>query len=225
MSVRATPPPVRATPPPVGAADVSASRTRLQQVLTVGLAHLEMGEETGARTKKKKLPAKQRATKAKRESAPPVKKPHRYRPGTVPLRYIYRIPKRTRDNRETPEMSRLLEQAYMLRNFRAYADPWTLPTDEELKARMDAWDPGDLDPPPMGKGHLLDARQQYLKYRAAVDAEAARNGEPPYKYEYDYLVAQLEGMPVYEDPVKKILERPITPKDIQLARRIRGERA
>ena len=84
MSVRATPPPVRATPPPVGAADVSASRTRLQQVLTVGLAHLELGEETGARLKKKKVPAKQRATKAKRESAPPVKKPHRYRPGDQP---------------------------------------------------------------------------------------------------------------------------------------------
>jgi|SaaInlV_125m_DNA_1040241.scaffolds.fasta_scaffold20176_2 hypothetical protein len=180
---------VRATPTPVGAADVSASRTRLQQVLTAGLAHLELGGETGARPKKNKKKASAPATDG-------VKKPTRYNPGVHAHRFVYRIHKRVRDERETPEMSRLLEQAYSLDWFSRWADPWTLPTDEELEARVRAWDPSGYDPPPYSKAHLLDARQQYLKYRAAVDAEAMRNGEPPYKFEYDYLVAQLEGMPV-----------------------------
>ena len=176
---------VRATPPSVGAADVPASRTRLQQVLTVGLSQLKPGEETGARLKKKK-------------ASSGVNGPHQYRPGVYAQRFMYRIQKRIPDKRETPEMSRLLDRAYMLDWFKGFSDPWTLPTDEELNARMRAWDRGGFDPPPYGKEQLLDARKQYLEYRAAVDAEAARNGEPPYKYEYDYLVAQLEGMPVYE---------------------------
>lgn len=179
MSVRATPPSVRATPQPVGAADVSTSQTRLQQVLTVGLSQLKLGEETGARLKKKKAPSG-------------VNRPHRYRPGVYAQRFTYRVQKRIPDKRERPEMTRLLDQAYMLDWFKGFADPWTLPTDDELNARMRAWDSGGLDPPPYGKEQLLNARKKYLEYRAAVDAEAARNGEPSYKYEYAYLMAQLE---------------------------------
>ena len=244
---------VRAASPPVGAADVPASRTRLQQVLTVGLSHLKLGEETGARNKKKNVPAKQRA------SAPSgVKKPHRYRPGEHKLGYIYRIPKRMRDKRETPEMSRLLDQAYLLDWFSKWDDSFTMPSDEQIKANMDEWDSGGFDPPPYTKGQLLDARMKYLKYRAEVDAEAARHGEPPYKYEYKYLMEQLEKMPgepgfewepkkiqksteelVKKKPFQRLVreladdlppdEQPprvtIVPKDVQLARRIRGERA
>jgi len=117
-----------------------------------------------------------------------------------------------------------------------------MPTDEELKARMDAWSPSDHDPPPYDKEHLLEAKQLYRKYRAIVDAEAARHGEPPYKYEYKYLMEQLEKMPgergLVREPIRpvRLPDAPplsaeearrvtIVPKDIQLARRIRGERA
>ena len=104
---------------------------------------------------------------------------------------------------------------------------------------------------------LLEAKQLYLKYRARVDAEAARNGEPPYKYEYKYLMEQLEKMPGEPGLVREPIQRhgiqksteeltkgrsflpddaprpsaeemrrvTIVPKDIKLARRIRGERA
>jgi len=198
---------VRPTPPPVGAADVSASRTRLHQVLTVGFAHLELGEETGARLKKnkKKAPARKTAPATGR-----VKKPHRYKPGDQPELIpigLYGPKGRDLDPRETPEMARLIERAWKLRRLkRGFGGE--IPTDEEFKARMDAWrEAADLwDKPPYGKGTWMYAKRKIQEFQNEINAEAARNGEPPYKYEYDYLVAQLEGMPVYEDPVKKYLQ-------------------
>ena len=189
---------VRATPPPVGAADVSASQTRLQQVLTVGLAHLELGEETGARLKKKKDKAPARKQLAKSSAA---KKPHRYRPGTVALRRpigFYGLFRREPDPRETPEMARLIERARKLRWVKRRFGG-EMPSDEEFEARMNAWrEAADLwDKPPWDKNDWMYGKSEIQKYQDEINAEAARNGEPPYKYEYDYLVAQLEGMPVY----------------------------
>merc|ERR1712076_199736 len=69
------------------------------------LVHCQHGTSTMARTKQTarkstggKAPRKQLATKAARKSAPTaggVKKPHRYRPGTVALREIRKYQKST----------------------------------------------------------------------------------------------------------------------------------
>ena len=53
-------------------------------------------KQTARKSTGGKAPRKQLATKAARKSAPAtggVKKPHRYRPGTVALREIPKIPK------------------------------------------------------------------------------------------------------------------------------------
>lgn len=55
-------------------------------------------KQTARKSNAGKAPRKQLATKAARKSAPPsagVKKPHRYRPGTVALREIRRYQKST----------------------------------------------------------------------------------------------------------------------------------
>ena len=55
-------------------------------------------KQTARKSTGGKAPRKQLATKAARKSAPAtggVKKPHRYRPGTVPLREIRRYQKST----------------------------------------------------------------------------------------------------------------------------------
>merc|ERR1711948_97836 len=57
-----------------------------------------MGKQTARKSTGGKAPRKQLATKAARKSAPAtggVKKPHRYRPGTVALREIRRYQKST----------------------------------------------------------------------------------------------------------------------------------
>nr|XP_021523295.1 uncharacterized protein LOC105721488 isoform X1 [Aotus nancymaae] len=88
----------------VTAMDVVYALKRQGRTLPTAL-HLREGQSVMARTKQTarkstggKAPRKQLATKAARKSAPAtggVKKPHRYRPGTVALREIRRYQKST----------------------------------------------------------------------------------------------------------------------------------
>jgi len=150
-------------------------------------------------------PKKPTTKKARRKPplSPGVKKPHRYKPGTVALRRIWRRMPREKDPRETPEMSRLLNRAENLRWFKKrFGYDHQEPTDEEYEAKMREWKAaGDLwDGPPLSPSEFRDGKREFQHWQEEVNAEAARNNEPPYKYEYDYLMAQLEGLPPYEPP-------------------------
>lgn len=120
-------------------------------------------------------PRKQLATKAARKSAPTaggVKKPHRYRPGTVALREIRKYQKST---------ELLIRKAPFQRLVREIA--------QDFKT---------------------DLRFQSTAVLALQEASEA------------YLVGLFEDTNLCAIHAKRVT---IMPKDIQLARRIRGERA
>jgi histone H3 len=122
-----------------------------------------------------RAPRKQLATKAARKSAPTaggVKKPHRYRPGTVALREIRRYQKST---------ELLIRKLPFQRLVRELA--------QEFKT---------------------DLRFQSTAILALQEAAEA------------YLVGLFEDTNLCAIHAKRVT---IMPKDIQLARRIRGERA
>jgi len=122
-----------------------------------------------------KAPRKQLATKAARKSAPTaagVKKPHRYRPGTVALREIRKYQKST---------DLLIRKLPFQRLVREIA--------QDYKA---------------------DLRFQSSAILALQEAAEA------------YLVSLFEDTNLCAIHAKRVT---IMPKDIQLARRIRGERA
>ena len=139
-------------------------------------------EENMARTKQTarkstggKAPRKQLATKAARKSAPAtggVKKPHRYRPGTVALREIRRYQKST---------ELLIRKLPFQRLVREIA--------QDFKTEL---------------------RFQSSAVMALQEASEA------------YLVGLFEDTNLCAIHAKRVT---IMPKDIQLARRIRGERA
>merc|ERR1712005_24742 len=141
-----------------------------------------MGQQKMARTKQTarkstggKAPRKQLATKAARKSAPAtggVKKPHRYRPGTVALREIRRYQKST---------ELLLRKLPFQRLVREIA--------QDFKT---------------------DLRFQSSAVMALQEASEA------------YLVGLMEDTNLCAIHAKRVT---IMPRDIQLARRIRGERA
>ncbi|XP_041347239.1 LOW QUALITY PROTEIN: histone H3-like [Gigantopelta aegis] len=133
-------------------------------------------KQTARKSTGGKAPRKQLATKAARKSAPAtggVKKPHRYRPGTVALREIRRYQKST---------ELLIMEAALQRLVREIA--------QDFKT---------------------DLRFQSSAVMALQEASEA------------YLVGLFEDNPnlcaIHAQRVT------IMPKDIQLARRIRGERA
>ena len=69
-----------------------------EELLIIPLLQLSSLQQTARKSTGGKAPRKQLATKAARKSAPAtggVKKPHRYRPGTVALREIRRYQKST----------------------------------------------------------------------------------------------------------------------------------
>ena len=67
--------------------------------------------------------------------------------------------------------------------------------------------------PPLSPSEFRDGKREFQHWQEEVNAEAARNNEPPYKYEYDYLMAQLEGLPPYEPPAPRPLRlAPSTPQ-------------
>ncbi|XP_049540456.1 histone H3 isoform X2 [Anopheles darlingi] len=145
-------------------------------------AHVETGRSEMARTKQTarkstggKAPRKQLATKAARKSAPAtggVKKPHRYRPGTVALREIRRYQKSTELLIRKLPFQRLVRE--------------------------------------IAQDFKTDLRFQSSAVMALQEASEA------------YLVGLFEDTNLCAIHAKRVT---IMPKDIQLARRIRGERA
>lgn len=122
-----------------------------------------------------KAPRKQLATKAARKSAPAtggVKKPHRYRPGTVALREIRRYQKSTELLIRKLPFQRLVRE--------------------------------------IAQDFKTDLRFQSSAVMALQEACEA------------YLVGLFEDTNLCAIHAKRVT---IMPKDIQLARRIRGERA
>ena len=142
----------------------------------------EEEKEAMARTKQTarkstggKAPRKQLATKAARKSAPAtggVKKPHRYRPGTVALREIRRYQKSTELLIRKLPFQRLVRE--------------------------------------IAQDFKTDLRFQSSAVAALQEASEA------------YLVGLFEDTNLCAIHAKRVT---IMPKDIQLARRIRGERA
>lgn len=133
-------------------------------------------KQTARKSTGGKVPRKQLATKAARKSAPgtggEVKKPHRYRPGTVALRQIRRYQKTT---------DLLIRKLPFQRLVREIAQDF--------------------------KNDLRFQGTAILALQEAAEA---------------YLVSLFEDTNLAAIHAKRVT---IFPKDIQLARRIRGERS
>ena len=132
-------------------------------------------KQTARKSTGGKAPRKQLATKAARKSAPAtggVKKPHRYRPGTVALREIRRYQKSTELLIRKLPFQRLIRE--------------------------------------IAQDFKTDLRFQSSAVMALQEAAEA------------YLVGLFEDTNLCAIHAKRVT---IMPKDIQLARRIRGERA
>ena len=132
-------------------------------------------KQTARKSTGGKAPRKQLATKAARKSAPAsggVKKPHRYRPGTVALREIRRYQKSTELLIRKLPFQRLVRE--------------------------------------IAQDFKTDLRFQSSAVLALQEAAEA------------YLVGLFEDTNLCAIHAKRVT---IMPKDIQLARRIRGERA
>ena len=140
---------------------------------TVG--NMARTKQTARKSTGGKAPRKQLATKAARKSAPAtggVKKPHRYRPGTVALREIRRYQKSTELLIRKLPFQRLVRE--------------------------------------IAQDFKTDLRFQSSAVMALQEASEA------------YLVGLFEDTNLCAIHAKRVT---IMPKDIQLARRIRGERA
>uniref|UniRef100_A0A914XR44 Histone H2A/H2B/H3 domain-containing protein n=1 Tax=Plectus sambesii TaxID=2011161 RepID=A0A914XR44_9BILA len=145
--------------------------------LLPSLSNLTMArtKQTARKSTGGKAPRKQLATKAARKSAPAtggVKKPHRYRPGTVALREIRRYQKSTELLIRKLPFQRLVRE--------------------------------------IAQDFKTDLRFQSSAVMALQEASEA------------YLVGLFEDTNLCAIHAKRVT---IMPKDIQLARRIRGERA
>ncbi|XP_045400862.1 histone H3-like [Lemur catta] len=154
-------------------------RSRLSPCRSVGkLAFcfaMARTKQTARKSTGGKAPRKQLATKAARKSAPAtggVKKPHRYRPGTVALREIRRYQKSTELLIRKLPFQRLVRE--------------------------------------IAQDFKTDLRFQSSAVMALQEASEA------------YLVGLFEDTNLCAIHAKRVT---IMPKDIQLARRIRGERA
>ncbi|KAL6044205.1 hypothetical protein STEG23_019888 [Scotinomys teguina] len=153
-------------------------RLGLRAGLLVSVCHLfamARTKQTARKSTGGKAPRKQLATKAARKSAPAtggVKKPHRYRPGTVALREIRRYQKSTELLIRKLPFQRLVRE--------------------------------------IAQDFKTDLRFQSSAVMALQEASEA------------YLVGLFEDTNLCAIHAKRVT---IMPKDIQLARRIRGERA
>ncbi|CAB3370576.1 Hypothetical predicted protein [Cloeon dipterum] len=139
------------------------------------IADMARTKQTARKSTGGKAPRKQLATKAARKSAPAtggVKKPHRYRPGTVALREIRRYQKSTELLIRKLPFQRLVRE--------------------------------------IAQDFKTDLRFQSSAVMALQEASEA------------YLVGLFEDTNLCAIHAKRVT---IMPKDIQLARRIRGERA
>ena len=144
----------------------------ISYIWTIDMARTK---QTARKSTGGKAPRKQLATKAARKSAPAtggVKKPHRYRPGTVALREIRRYQKSTELLIRKLPFQRLVRE--------------------------------------IAQDFKTDLRFQSSAVMALQEASEA------------YLVGLFEDTNLCAIHAKRVT---IMPKDIQLARRIRGERA
>ncbi|XP_036624284.1 uncharacterized protein LOC118857927 [Trichosurus vulpecula] len=149
-----------------------AKHTSFKYLVVFGMARTK---QTARKSTGGKAPRKQLATKAARKSAPAtggVKKPHRYRPGTVALREIRRYQKSTELLIRKLPFQRLVRE--------------------------------------IAQDFKTDLRFQSSAVMALQEASEA------------YLVGLFEDTNLCAIHAKRVT---IMPKDIQLARRIRGERA
>ncbi|KAG9444347.1 hypothetical protein H6P81_015687 [Aristolochia fimbriata] len=140
-----------------------------------GVRQMARTKQTARKSTGGKAPRKQLATKAARKSAPTtggVKKPHRYRPGTVALREIRKYQKSTELLIRKLPFQRLVRE--------------------------------------IAQDFKTDLRFQSHAVLALQEAAEA------------YLVGLFEDTNLCAIHAKRVT---IMPKDIQLARRIRGERA
>lgn len=147
------------------------------QYVSKNFSYFQMArtKQTARKSTGGKAPRKQLATKAARKSAPAtggVKKPHRYRPGTVALREIRRYQKSTELLIRKLPFQRLVRE--------------------------------------IAQDFKTDLRFQSSAVMALQEASEA------------YLVGLFEDTNLCAIHAKRVT---IMPKDIQLARRIRGERA
>ncbi|XP_001599591.2 histone H3 [Nasonia vitripennis] len=152
-----------------------AEQTALGSHHRSGRCAMARTKQTARKSTGGKAPRKQLATKAARKSAPAtggVKKPHRYRPGTVALREIRRYQKSTELLIRKLPFQRLVRE--------------------------------------IAQDFKTDLRFQSSAVMALQEASEA------------YLVGLFEDTNLCAIHAKRVT---IMPKDIQLARRIRGERA
>ncbi|XP_058438004.1 uncharacterized protein LOC124097830 [Marmota monax] len=156
-------------------ADLAGSEEQQFCVQLVFPSTMARTKQTARKSTGGKAPRKQLATKAARKSAPAtggVKKPHRYRPGTVALREIRRYQKSTELLIRKLPFQRLVRE--------------------------------------IAQDFKTDLRFQSSAVMALQEASEA------------YLVGLFEDTNLCAIHAKRVT---IMPKDIQLARRIRGERA
>jgi len=148
---------------------------RVDRLVALFIIKMARTKQTARKSTGGKAPRKQLATKAARKSAPAtggVKKPHRYRPGTVALREIRRYQKSTELLIRKLPFQRLVRE--------------------------------------IAQDFKTDLRFQSSAVMALQEASEA------------YLVGLFEDTNLCAIHAKRVT---IMPKDIQLARRIRGERA
>ncbi|MEQ2293353.1 hypothetical protein AMECASPLE_032475 [Ameca splendens] len=160
---------------PRGAARLGAGAPQVFCRCSEEAANMARTKQTARKSTGGKAPRKQLATKAARKSAPAtggVKKPHRYRPGTVALREIRRYQKSTELLIRKLPFQRLVRE--------------------------------------IAQDFKTDLRFQSSAVMALQEASEA------------YLVGLFEDTNLCAIHAKRVT---IMPKDIQLARRIRGERA
>ena len=149
--------------------------SHFQHLVSCVASGMARTKQTARKSTGGKAPRKQLATKAARKSAPAtggVKKPHRYRPGTVALREIRRYQKSTELLIRKLPFQRLVRE--------------------------------------IAQDFKTDLRFQSSAVMALQEASEA------------YLVGLFEDTNLCAIHAKRVT---IMPKDIQLARRIRGERA
>ncbi|XP_055645474.1 histone H3.v1-like [Toxorhynchites rutilus septentrionalis] len=167
-----TPKPKKAAPAKKPAPKKAAAKKEYDLGVSKPMARTK---QTARKSTGGKAPRKQLATKAARKSAPAtggVKKPHRYRPGTVALREIRRYQKSTELLIRKLPFQRLVRE--------------------------------------IAQDFKTDLRFQSSAVMALQEASEA------------YLVGLFEDTNLCAIHAKRVT---IMPKDIQLARRIRGERA
>ncbi|KAM3350901.1 hypothetical protein ACQJBY_023131 [Aegilops geniculata] len=168
-------PPTDDRSPDHRAEQLSPERSKFPSLPSTQIRKMARTKQTARKSTGGKAPRKQLATKAARKSAPAtggVKKPHRFRPGTVALREIRKYQKSTELLIRKLPFQRLVRE--------------------------------------IAQDFKTDLRFQSSAVSALQEAAEA------------YLVGLFEDTNLCAIHAKRVT---IMPKDIQLARRIRGERA